>query len=333
MEKMREKTLRQLKNNENRESSDSDRKGSLLEVENLSVAFAQYAKGLKQRNLEVINNLNVSVTGGEIVAIVGSSGSGKSLLAHAVLGILPSNAKVTGEIQYQGESLTGERQKLLRGKEISLIPQSVNYLDPLMKVEQQVRNTIRSNDAASIQEKIFKRYHLSKADGNLYPFKLSGGMARRVLVATAMGNGAKLIIADEPTPGLHPEVVKETLNHLKELAKDGCGVLMITHDIEAALAVADRIAVFYAGTTLEVAPIKDFVGGGELLRHPYTKALWQALPQNDFRPIPGFQPAPNELPSGCLFEPRCQIKTRLCKEKRPEMRQLRAGQVRCNHAT
>jgi len=305
----------------------------LLVVENLSVAFIQYEKGLKQRNLEVICDLNVSVKRGEIVAIVGSSGSGKSLLAHAILGILPSNAKVSGSMLYNGKTLTTERQKASRGNEISLIPQSVNYLDPLMKVGEQVQNTIKTKDAKALQQQIFKRYHLSKEAGVLYPFQLSGGMARRILVATAVSGGAKLIIADEPTPGLHPEVVAETLSHLKELANQGCGMLMITHDIEAAMKIADRIAVFYAGTTVEVAPIEDFRNNGEALRHPYTKALWMALPENDFKPIPGFQPTPADLPPGCLFEPRCQLRTAECRVGRPEMRDFRGGQVRCIHAT
>lgn len=308
-------------------------KDELLLVEDLSVAFVQYQKGLKQRNLEVICDLDVSVKSGEIVAVVGSSGSGKSLLAHAILGILPSNAKVSGTISYNGEALTVERQKLLRGNQISLIPQSVNYLDPLMRVGQQVQNTIKTKDAKAVQEQLFKRYHLSEAAGVLYPFQLSGGMARRVLVATAVSGGARLIIADEPTPGLHPEVVAETLSHLKELASQGSGVMMITHDIEAAMKIADRIAVFYAGTTLELAPIEDFKDRGEALRHPYTKALWMALPENDFKPIPGFQPTPADLPSGCLFEPRCQLRTAECSADRPEMRDLRGGKVRCIHAT
>ncbi len=317
----------------NRSTASLANQEELLVVKNLSVSFIQYAKGLKQLNLEVICDLNVSVNSGEIVAIVGSSGSGKSLLAHAILGILPSNAKVTGTICYQGQALTTERQKVFRGREISLIPQSVNYLDPLMKVGEQVQNTIKTKDAKQLQQQVFERYHLSKEAGLFYPFQLSGGMARRVLVATAVSGGAKLIIADEPTPGLHPEVVAETLAHLKELANQGCGVMMITHDIEAAMKIADRIAVFYAGTTVEVAPIEDFKERGEALRHPYTRALWMALPENDFQPIPGFQPTPTDLPPGCLFEPRCQLRTAECQCKKPEMRDLRSGQVRCIHAT
>ncbi|MNJ41341.1 putative D,D-dipeptide transport ATP-binding protein DdpD [compost metagenome] len=109
--------------------------------------------------------------------------------------------------------------------------------------------------------------------------------------------------------------------------------MLITHDIESALQIADKIAVFYAGTTVEIARVEDFAGQGEAIRHPYSKALWRALPQNDFTPIPGSQPHPNALPPGCLFAPRCGMATAECLQAQPEMRDLRAGKVRCIHAT
>lgn len=309
------------------------RPAPLLEVRELSLSFVQYASGLRQRSLKVITDLNVVVHPGEVLAVVGSSGSGKSLLAHAVLGILPGNACLTGTIRYNGEELTPERREALRGREIALVPQSVNFLDPLMRVGAQVRAAARNGDAAAAQRRVFARYHLAPRDEGLYPFQLSGGMARRVLTATAAVSGARLIIADEPTPGLHPEVVQETLDHLRELAGEGRAVMLITHDIGTALKVADRIAVFYAGTTVEVAPVEDFTGGGETLRHPYTRALWKALPQNEFAPASGVQPFPGALPPGCLFEPRCRMSTPRCAAARPEARELRGGMVRCLHAT
>lgn len=307
-------------------------KSSVLEVNCLSISFAQYQKGLKQTNLKVISDLNISINAGEILAVVGSSGSGKSLLAHAILGILPSNATVNGSIIYNGLELTSELQKNLRGSQITLIPQSVNYLNPLMRVGAQVR-VPEKKSSDSVRKKIFNRFGLAEGVSRLFPFQLSGGMARRVLVASAVVGGAKLIIADEPTPGLHPEVVKETLKHLRELANDGAAVMLITHDIGTALKVSDRIAVFYAGTTIEVAQSSDFEGTGESLRHPYTKALWRALPQNEFIPISGFQPYSGQISEGCLFQPRCKNKTQKCIESKPKMRELRSGKVRCNHAT
>ena len=304
-----------------------------LKVRDLSVSFVQYAGGLRQTNLKVITGLDVTIHKGEVLAIVGSSGSGKSLLAHAILGILPQNATVSGSMCYDGSDLTPTRQAKLRGRDISLIPQSVNFLDPLMQVGSQVRISIRNGDKAAIQRQVFARYDLNNQVERLYPFQLSGGMARRVLVSTAVVSGAQLVIADEPTPGLHPAVVTETLGHLRQLANDGCAVMLITHDITAALKVADRIAVFYAGSTVESAQSSDFAGTGEGLRHPYSKALWQALPQNEFIPIPGFQPTPGALPPGCLFAPRCSQKTEQCEVAPPAARELRGGVVRCIHAT
>lgn len=249
------------------------------------------------------------------------------------MGILPSNANVSGTIKYKGEALTSKRQEALRASEIALIPQSVNFLNPLMRVGKQVRSP--ANDKATIkaQRAAFERLHLSPEVEDMYPFELSGGMARRTLLSTAIVKDAKLIIADEPTPGLDPVVIKEALQSFRDLADEGRSIMLITHDIEAALQIADRIAVFYAGTTLEVASVEDFTGDGERLRHPYSKALWRALPQNDFMPIPGSQPQATDLPSGCLFAPRCALMIPDCSEVRPDMRSLRNGKVRCLHAT
>jgi len=307
---------------------------AILEVKDLAISFDQYTKGLRREQLRTIRNLDLAINEGEIVAVIGSSGSGKSLLAHAILGILPKNAKVSGTIRYAGEVLTPARQAALRGKEIALIPQSVNFLDPLMRVGEQVRTSVRNQtNAAQAQKDIFKRYHLRPEVEKLYPFQLSGGMARRMLVSMAMVSGAKVIIADEPTPGLDPLVMKEALCCFRELADDGCAVMLITHDLESALQIADRIAVFYAGTTVEVAPVENFVGTGDALRHPYTKALWTALPQNQFSPIAGTQPQPNTFISGCCFSPRCGLATSACRQEQPEMRELRGGMVRCIHAS
>ncbi|TYQ15742.1 UNVERIFIED_CONTAM: peptide/nickel transport system ATP-binding protein [Acetivibrio alkalicellulosi] len=305
----------------------------MLEVNNLSISFIQYEKGLKQKTIQVISDLNIKISKGEILAIVGSSGSGKSLLAHAILGILPKNALMSGTILYDGRELTTKRQKKLRGNEIAFIPQSVNFLDPLMKVGSQVRSSVSAGEKKEKQRKIFDRYSLDSRTDSLFPFQLSGGMARRVLVASAVVGGAKLIVADEPTPGLHPEVVNETLGHLRELANQGCAILLITHDIGTALNVADSIAVFYSGITIEISPVSDFSGKGESLRHPYTKALWNALPQNDFNPIDGFQPSHIEQHSGCPFNSRCTFKSSECVSKLPLIRDVRFGKVRCYHAT
>ncbi|MEG0378552.1 MAG: ABC transporter ATP-binding protein [Eubacterium sp.] len=305
----------------------------LLDVRDLSVSFRLYDSMLEQYDLQVISNLSLNVKPGEIVAIAGSSGSGKSLLAHAVLGLLPPNASCSGSMLYKGVILTPEEQKRLRGSDIALVPQSVNFLDPLMRVGTQVKKGERSEKAQKAQKEAFERFQLEERVARLYPFELSGGMARRVLVSTAIVSDADLIIADEPTPGLDVEIALEALQCFREFADQGKGVVLITHDIDLAFNIADRIAVFYAGTTLEVTDAKDFREGPEALRHPYSKALWNALPQNGFKPIPGFQPYARALPEGCLFGPRCPYYTEACGQPGIPMRELREGLVRCVHAT
>ncbi|WP_317852288.1 oligopeptide/dipeptide ABC transporter ATP-binding protein [Paraclostridium sp. AKS81] len=215
-----------------------------------------------------------------------------------------------------------------------LIPQSINYLDPLMKVSDQVKLSLENKkEASKIQRNIFSKYGLNEKVDKMFPFQLSGGMARKVLLSTALVSDTKVIIADEPTPGLDEKSLNEALGHFRDIADNGCAVLMITHDIDAALKVADKIAVFYAGTTLEVANVIDFKSGNEKLRHPYTKALYNALPQNEFKPIPGSQPLPTEIPKGCLFYERCEIRSNDCKNKRPNSKYIRGGMVRCLNAT
>lgn len=301
----------------------------ILEIKELSVAFSMYQKGLHKQDLEVLHKLNLSVMPGEILAVVGSSGSGKSILAHAIMGILPGNAKVEGQMRYNGKVYTKKEQERLRGREIAFIPQSVDYLDPLMRVDRQV---IGVHGTKEKQRKAFSRYRLKDEVESMYPFQLSGGMARRVLISTAVMNEAKLIIADEPTPGLNAEMAMETLHNFRELADSGCGVLLITHDIDLAFKVADRIAVFYAGTTVEVAPAKAFIEGKEALLHPYSRAFIDALPQNDFRPIEGTQPYAGDLPSGCIFADRCPLRSDACAGE-IEMRKIGDREVRCIHAT
>ncbi len=254
----------------------------MLEVKDFSITFQHYGKGLREGKLAAVRKFDLSIDQGEIVAIVGASGSGKSLLANAILGVLPDNAQVNGTIKYQGEVLTQQKQIELRGKEISLIPQSVNALDPLMRTGKQVRTIIKTGNQKERQQQIFHEVGLPEATGDLYPFQLSGGMTRRVLAATAMVSGANLIIADEPTPGLDPQALEETVNHIKQLAVDGKGVMFITHDIAVATDIAHKIAVFHEGETVEIAGVEAFSDQGEKLAHPYSRALWNALPQNAF---------------------------------------------------
>lgn len=309
-------------------------KKPILSVRNLEISFSQYTKGLRRIDSKAINNLDIDLYKGEILAVVGSSGSGKSLLAHSILGILPSNANLKGYIYYKDEILDEKRKEKLRGKEIVFIPQSVNYLDPLMEVGKQVKISIKDKKKSNtILERVFRKYNLDKKVEKYYPFQLSGGMARKVLLSSALVSNAEVIIADEPTPGLDEKSLNEALKDFRDLADNGCAVLIITHDISAALKIADRVAIFYGGTTLEVAKAEDFKNNGENLRHPYTKALFNALPNTKFTPIGGSQPLASELPVGCLFYDRCEKRTPDCENIKPEMRELRDGKVRCLYAT
>ena len=305
----------------------------LLDVENVSISFIQYTQGLNQRNLKVITDLTLDISEGEILAVLGSSGSGKSLLAHAIMGILPENAQLNGKIKFKGKELSQEDKEEIRGSKIAFIPQSVNFLDPLMKISDQAighcENDAEKKEKRIKQREIFEHYNLGPEVDEMYPFQLSGGMARRVLVSTALLSEPELVIADEPTPGLDEKTVKETLNHFRHMKEDNIGVLLITHDIHAALDVADRIGIFYSGYVIEIAETKDFSGDGENLLHPYTKSLYKALPANGFELVKGHQPLHGEIPEGCPFYDRCEMAFDRCKKERPELISLGNKKVRC----
>ena len=199
--------------------------------------------------------------------------------------------------------MTEKRVRKLRGHEIVLVPQSVSYLDPLMKVGEQVAG---GKERASLEKgrKALGRYGLDKEVDQMYPFELSGGMARRVLIGTAVVEQPQLVIADER----HRDFTWKRLcvycpifgkSRIRE-----SGVLLITHDLELALKTADRIVVFYAGTAVEEAATVDF-NQEAALRHPYTRALFRAMPEHGFAPEPGIQPYVRDLPEGCPYGPRC----------------------------
>lgn len=328
-----EQEFKELKSGE-KDKIENIYENEILSVSNISISFLQYTRGLRQNILKVISDLTLNVSEGEVVAILGSSGSGKSLLAHAILGILPSNANLTGDMKFEGKDLNQKLKEELRGKEIALIPQSVNYLDPLMKVADQViGETIDEKDKISKksrQRMIFEKYGLGEEVDDLYPFQLSGGMARRVLVSTALLQNPRLVIADEPTPGLDDVAIEETLNNIKQMANYGIGVLLITHDINAALKVADKIAIFYSGYVIEIANAEDFSGDGENLKHPYTRALYKALPQNGFMLNKGHQLLHDEVTEGCIYHDRCDSPTDVCMKINPDLYELEGKKVRCH---
>lgn len=258
----------------------------LLNVQDLSISFRMYDREqpffeAKQRNVEVIRNLSISVHEGEIIAIIGASGSGKTLLADSILGLFEPNALVRGTIYFDGMQVDAEGLRKLRGHGISLVPQSISYLDPLMKVGRQVEGLGRysaSERAARAERRtqLFEHYELAPQVADLYPFELSGGMARRILLCCALMDNPKLIIADEPTPGLDFDLAVKAMDDFRSFANDGGGVLLITHDVELALRIADRVAVFKDGTIVEETAVASFESP-ELLRHPFSRELLRAL--------------------------------------------------------
>ncbi len=302
----------------------------LLEVNNLSISFTQYVQGLNRHDSKVISDLTIDINESEIVAILGSSGSGKSLLAHSILGILPYNANVTGKIKYKGQVLDQDLKEKLRGKEICLIPQSVNFLDPLMKVSEQAigecKNEKEHDEKKIVQREIFARYGLDESVDDLYPFELSGGMARKVLLSTALIGNPDLLIADEPTPGLDAKSVEETIEDIKNLKEHGKGVLLITHEIDVALKTADRIAIFYSGYVIEINNVENFKNADNVL-HPYTKALINSLPRNGFKLTEGVQPL-DEVP-GCPYYENCAIRTERCGKEKPNLEEYDGAMIRC----
>lgn len=262
----------------------------LLQVEHLGVGFRMYepdAPFLKARQSTsmVIRDLSISVHAGEIVAVVGASGSGKTIMADAIMGLFEPNALVTGRVWFDGRPLDAAALARLRGNGISLVPQGVAHLNPLMRVGRQVDGFPGGHKPPAartrLREELFARYGLGPQVAQMYPHELSGGMARRVLLCCALVEQPKVIIADEPTPGLDLDLALAALADFRAFADTGGGVMLITHDIELALRVADRVAVFQDGTIVEETAVENFVSP-DLLQHPFTRALWHALPEHGF---------------------------------------------------
>lgn len=263
----------------------------LLHVDDLHIRFPRYARALSQQHLTVVSGMSLHVDAGEVVALVGASGAGKSLLAYSVLGFLPATAVETGTVTWRGEPLAPAGRRALAGRDLVLLPQQLTALDPTSTVGAQVRRAAQLVGRASEEaHEALYASGLERGVERLYPHQLSGGMARRVLRTMALLGDPALVIADEPTPGLGRREADEVLDHLRGLADAGKGVLLITHDIGVALRVTDRVVVALEGRTVDAAPTADFEGRGERLTHAYTRALWNALPGNAF--TAALDPAP-----------------------------------------
>ncbi|WP_394355773.1 ATP-binding cassette domain-containing protein [Adlercreutzia wanghongyangiae] len=278
--------------------------------------------GAPQREVEVIHGLSLSVHEGEIVAVVGASGSGKTLLADAVLGLFEPNALVRGRIWFDGAPMDAASLAAERGSGIALVPQSVASLDPLMRVGRQVEGTprgrgaVRRADAArrrARRRELFARYGLSEDVARLYPHELSGGMARRVLLCCALMESPRLIVADEPTPGLDLPLAQAAMADFRAFADAEGGVLLITHDIELALTVADRVAVFRDGTVVEETAVASFASP-DTLAHPFSRQLWHALPEHGFAVTEGEGAAGLPAEAGNASERAAEGAAGLCVE-------------------
>ncbi|WP_212719657.1 ATP-binding cassette domain-containing protein [Blastococcus sp. CCUG 61487] len=259
--------------------------GAVLEVRGLEVDFVQYERGLRRRVVRALTGMDLSAAPGEIVALVGASGAGKSLLAHAVLGLLPPNAVERGVVALDGQPLEPAARRRHAGHDLTLLPQAASFLDPVSSVGRQVRRSAElagRPDPRAAAAAALERRGLGREVLRLYPHELSGGMARRVLLAMATLHEPRVLLADEPTTGLPADVVRTTLAEFRAMADGGCAVVLITHELRAAVAVADRVVIARDGRTLDTADPAAFTGDGAALAHPYTRALWQALPGNGF---------------------------------------------------
>ncbi|MFG3703534.1 ABC transporter ATP-binding protein [Micromonospora sp. NPDC047670] len=310
---------------------------ALLDVDGLTVRFQ-----LRDAVVQAVTDLRLTVHPGELLAVVGESGCGKSVLAHALLGLLPGNATVTGHARLRppgGEQvdLIGctERHlaRAVRGRAVGLVPQSpATALTPVRTGRRLLEETLRAHgharrDAPVVADRLAADVGLDPADLDRYPHELSGGMAQRLATALALAPDPPLLLADEPTTGLDRPLVDHTLDLLRRRCDAGAAVLLITHDLAAARRVADTVAVMYASRIVERRPTGALF---ETPAHPYTAGLLDALPERAFRPVPGHPPMLTDLPAGCAFAPRCDRATDACGTP-PAPRPDDAGHVACHH--
>ncbi|MCX5379681.1 ABC transporter ATP-binding protein [Streptomyces sp. NBC_00091] len=290
------------------------------------------------RHVEAVSGASFRLRAGECLALVGESGCGKSVLASALLGLLPANAETAGSARLEdGLDLLAADEKTLartvRGRRVGLVPQSpAAHLTPVRTIRSHLEETLRELTAAANPRKAagaaaaraaFPASHLDR-----YPHQLSGGLAQRAATALALIGDAPLLLADEPTTGLDRDLVDRTVDELRAHTRDaGRALLMITHDLAAARRIADTVAVMYAGRIVELTPADPFFGEPGP-RHPYARGLLDALPERAFTPVPGTPPELGDLPPGCAFAARCALADATCRAGRPP---LTEG-VACHHA-
>jgi oligopeptide/dipeptide ABC transporter ATP-binding protein len=304
---------------------------SLLQVSDLHVRFAQRRGG----DVHAVAGLSYEVSAGQTLAIIGESGSGKTVSSRAIMGLLPETANVSGSVRLDGTELLGlsdaEMQRH-RGADVAMIFQDpARSLNPTMRIGAQITEAIHSHaelDKADARERALELLALVRLPAaeqrfQEYPHQLSGGMRQRVMIAIALASEPRLLIADEATTALDVTTQAQIMQLLVELQeKLGMALVMISHDLGLAASFADEVIVMYAGRAVEQAPTRELFRS---VRMPYTKALLDAIPRLERPPhellpvVPGRPPDLSSLGQGCPFAPRCPNVQDDCREAAPPL--------------
>ncbi|MEJ0067986.1 MAG: ABC transporter ATP-binding protein [Pseudomonadota bacterium] len=314
-----------------------------IAVDDLSVRFVR-----REGTAAAVNGVSFALTPGEVLTILGESGSGKSVTLKALMGLLPGYAQVGGKIRVAGRdllSLPPAELAKLRGGAVSMIFQEpITALDPVYTIGHQIAETIVQHEgiarAAAMRRALeaLERVKIPSAARRLknYPHELSGGMRQRAMIALALACKPAVLLADEPTTALDVTVQIQILLLLRQLQQElGMAVLFVTHDVGVAAEISDRIAVMYAGRLVETGTVREVL---RARRHPYTRGLLAStvhggMRGRDLDMIPGNPPSLAELPPGCAFAPRCRDAIEPCHRAAPPVVQINPGaMVRCVHA-
>jgi oligopeptide transport system ATP-binding protein len=306
--------------------------GPLLSVEDLSI-WLRTKQGMRQ----AVDRASFTIGAGEILGMAGESGSGKSLTALSLLGLLPAGARTTGRVIFDGRDvLTMGRKELrqVRGRQISLVSQDpMTSLHPMLRIEVLMTEHVRQHlglDKATARERavdLLAAVRIPDPEQALdaHPGQFSGGMRQRIAIAVALACDPRLLLADEPTTALDVTVQAGILRLLDRLRRErGISVLFITHDLGVLSSISDRLCVLYGGAVAEEGPTAEVL---DRPRHPYTRGLLQALPgaagaRGPLQPIAGSPPGLHDMPAGCRFHPRCPFAQPACGHTVPALRQI-----------
>ncbi|MFF5389005.1 ABC transporter ATP-binding protein [Streptomyces sp. NPDC013012] len=311
----------------------------LLEVRDLHVEFHT-----RDGVAKAVNGVDYSVDAGETLAVLGESGSGKSVTAQAVMGILdvPPGRITRGEILFQGQDLLKlkeDERRRIRGAKMAMVFQdALSSLNPVLSVGDQLgemfqvhRGMSRKDSRAKAVELMDRvRIPAAKERVGQYPHQFSGGMRQRIMIAMALALEPDLIIADEPTTALDVTVQAQVMDLLAELRRElNMGLILITHDLGVVADVADKIAVMYAGRIVERAPVHEIY---KAPAHPYTKGLLESIPRldqkgQDLYAIKGLPPNLLHIPPGCAFNPRCPMAQDVCRTDEPPLYEVTGSPV------